>query len=178
VQLRCCDGNIHYSFDGLVIVKVQSQPSSLKSLDSLVFAASNGRHRSRPLPHSSLSLLEPTSPLRFHCLFPSSDRPKIGHLQSPWRSTVQPSTDARCFPAIGAANLTVLTIFLTFSSPCVASINCETLFPQHAISTGLMAETRIQQHHLSPASSSSRPTFMPDACPPRPRFVAVLRYKR
>jgi len=41
-----------------------------------------------------------------------------------------------------------------------------------------MAETRIQQHHLSPQHLAAQLTFMPDACPPRPRFLAVLRYKR
>ena len=123
MQLRCFDGNIHYSFDGLVIVESNHKhqlSNPLIRLFSLLATAAIDQALSIP------PLLCPCWSRHlhcvFHCLFLSSARPKIElpKSQSPWRSTVQPSTDARYLPVIGAANLIVLTILL---SPAMCRIN-------------------------------------------------------
>jgi hypothetical protein len=154
-----------YSFDGLFVVESNHNHHLLKSLDSLVCAALQRPPSIKRSP-SFFVLAGADIP---HCVstacFCPLCRPKIGLLLNRLgKSTVQPSTDAPCFPAFGAVNFVILTIFLLLSTVHVSRQSTLKRCSRSMLSTGLMAETRIRQHHLLPrAPASSRPTFMPQA---------------
>ncbi|KEQ81990.1 hypothetical protein M438DRAFT_66613 [Aureobasidium pullulans EXF-150] len=93
----------------------------------------------------SLSLLSSIST----CSFPPS---AFAAPNSPiaLAATVQLSTDARCFRSIGAVQFPVPHHLLAFPQRMCRANLCETLFPPHALSTGLMAITCVQStlHHI------------------------------